>query len=78
MEQTEDLLRLTKENNEMLRRLTGHLDKITSEESINKEQMRAFISDVIGNLFAYWMLNPSGQEPKVTKQDIIDIINRMK
>lgn len=72
------LLELTEENNKMLIRIVDLIDEFTSDEYVNKEQVRAFISDVIGNLFAYWMLNPNGSEPKVSKQDIIDIINQMK
>lgn len=74
----QDVYQLAKENNAMLIRLVDRLDEVTSEEYVTKEQVRAFISDVIGNLFAYWMLNPNGSEPRVSKQDIMDIINQMK
>lgn len=74
----QDIYQLAKENNAMLIRLVDRLDEVTSEEYVTKEQVRAFISDVIGNLFAYWMLNPNGSEPRVSKQDIMDIINQMK
>lgn len=46
----EELLRLTRENNEMLKRVCAYIDKIDSQEYRNARDMEAFMSNVIADL----------------------------
>lgn len=58
----EELLRLTRENNEMLKRICAWIDKIESPQYRDNEDIKAFVSNFVANV-AYercQCLQPSG------------------
>ena len=60
-EQIEELLRLTKENNEMLAKIISHIEKITDDDYLAKHLLQEFINKVVADLFADMLLQPKGR-----------------
>lgn len=46
----EELLRLTRENNEMLKRICAYIDKVDSTSYRDNEDAKAFLSNVLADL----------------------------
>lgn len=76
-EQIEELLRLTKENNEMLAKIISHIEKITDDDYLAKYLLQEFINNVVANLFADMLLQPKGRG-HINSEEIKDIINQLK
>lgn len=76
-EQIEELLRLTKENNALLKRIVEHVDNINAEDYKTKHLLQEFINNVVADLFADALLQPKGRG-HVTSDDIMRYINEMK
>jgi hypothetical protein len=76
-EQINELLRLTKENNEMLAKIMSHIEKITDDDYLAKHLLQEFINDVVSDLFADMLLQPKGRG-HINSEEIKDIINQLK
>lgn len=76
-EQINELLRLTKENNEMLAKIISHIEKITDDDYLAKHLLQEFINNVVADLFADMLLQPKGRG-HINSEEIKDIINRLK
>lgn len=76
-EKIEELLRLTKENNALLKRIVEHVDNINAEDYKTKHLLQEFINNVVADLFADALLQPKGRG-HVTSDDIMRYINEMK
>lgn len=76
-EQIEELLRLTKENNEMLAKITSYIEKITDDDYLAKHLLQEFINNVVADLFADMLLQPKGRG-YINSEEIKDIINQLK
>mgnify|MGYP000378211708 CR=1 FL=1 len=76
-EQIEELLRLTKENNEMLAKIISHIEKITDDDYLAKNLLQEFINNVVADLFADMLLQPKGRG-HINSEEIKDIINQLK
>ena len=76
-EQINGLLRLTKENNEMLKRIFEHVENINSPEYLDKHLLKEFINNVVADLFADMLLQPKGRG-HINSEEIKDIINQLK
>lgn len=76
-EKIEELLRLTKENNALLKRIVEHVDNINAEDYKTKHLLQEFINNVVAVLFADALLQPKGRG-HVTSDDIMRYINEMK
>ena len=74
----ERLLELTEENNKMLTRIVDYIDKISSEEYINKQQFLEFMNNVVADFLSAMLIKQGEGQKPVTKQDIMDIIKQMK
>lgn len=46
----DELLRLTRENHEMLKRICGWIDKIESPQYRDNEDIKAFVSNFVANI----------------------------
>lgn len=60
----EELLRLTRENNEMLKRVCGWIEKVESQSYREGEDMRGFVQNVVANMLTERIVNngfPVGQ-----------------
>lgn len=53
----EELLRLTKENNVMLKRICMWLDKVESPQHREHEDMREFLQNVVANILTERVVN---------------------
>lgn len=73
----DDLLRLTKENNEMLAKITSYIEKITDDDYLAKHLLQEFINNVVADLFADMLLQPKGRG-HINSEEIKDIINQLK
>lgn len=71
------LIQLTQENNEMLKKITAFIDHISDKEYINKQLLQEIINNVVADLFADMLLQPKGRG-YVSQDEIKDIIDRMK
>lgn len=76
-EKIEELLRLTKENNEMLKKVISHIEDVNTDEYKTKHLLQEFINNVVADLFADALLQPKGRG-HVTNDDIMRFINEMK
>lgn len=76
-EQIEELLRLTKENNEMLAKITSYIENITDDDYLAKHLLQEFINNVVADLFADMLLQPKGRG-HINSEEIKDIINQLK
>ena len=76
-EQINELLRLTKENNEMLTKIISHIDKINDDDYLAKHLLQEFINNVVADLFADMLLQPKGRG-HINSEEIKDIINQLK
>lgn len=76
-EQINELLRLTKENNEMLAKIISHIEKITDDDYLAKHLLKEFINNVVADLFADMLLQPKGRG-HINSEEIKDIINQLK
>lgn len=76
-EQINELLRLTRENNEMLAKITSYIENITDDDYLAKHLLQEFINNVIANLFADMLLQPKGRG-HINSEEIKDIINQLK
>lgn len=72
-----ELLRLTKENNEMLAKIISHIEKINDDDYLAKHLLQEFINNVVANLFADMLLQPKGRG-HINSEEIKDIINQLK
>lgn len=73
----DDLLRLTKENNEMLAKIISHIEKINDDDYLAKHLLQEFINNVVADLFADMLLQPKGRG-HINSEEIKDIINQLK
>lgn len=73
----DDLLRLTRENNEMLAKITSYIEKITDDDYLAKHLLQEFINNVVADLFADMLLQPKGRG-YINSEEIKDIINQLK
>lgn len=73
----DELLRLTKENNEMLGKIISYIEKITDDDYLSKHLLQEFINNVVADLFADALLQPKGRG-HISQEDIKDIINQLK
>lgn len=73
----DDLLRLTRENNEMLAKITSYIEKITNDDYLAKHLLQEFINNVVADLFADMLLQPKGRG-HINSEEIKDIINQLK
>lgn len=48
---TEEILRLTRENNEMLKRICAYIDKIESPQYMEQRQMTSFLINCAADAF---------------------------
>mgnify|MGYP000237263388 CR=1 FL=1 len=71
-EQINELLRLTKENNEMLAKIISHIEKITDDDYLAKHLLQEFINNVVADLFADMLLQPKGRG-HINSEEIKDI-----
>ena len=76
-EQIEELLRLTRENNEMLAKITSYIENITDDDYLAKHLLQEFINNVVADLFADMLLQPKGRG-HINSEEIKDIINQLK
>lgn len=76
-EQINELLRLTKENNEMLSKIISHIEKINDDDYLAKHLLQEFINNVVADLFADMLLQPKGRG-HINSEEIKDIINQLK
>jgi hypothetical protein len=76
-EQINELLRLTKENNEMLTKIISHIEKINDDDYLAKHLLQEFINNVVADLFADMLLQPKGRG-HINSEEIKDIINQLK
>lgn len=76
-EQINELLRLTKENNEMLAKIISHIEKINDDDYLAKHLLQEFINNVVADLFADMLLQPKGRG-HINSEEIKDIINQLK
>lgn len=76
-EQINELLRLTKENNEMLAKITSYIEKITDDDYLAKHLLQEFTNNVVADLFADMLLQPKGRG-YINSEEIKDIINQLK
>lgn len=76
-EQINELLRLTKENNEMLAKITSYIENITDDDYLAKHLLQEFINNVVADLFADMLLQPKGRG-HINSEEIKDIINQLK
>lgn len=76
-EQINELLRLTRENNEMLVKITSYIEKITDDDYLAKHLLQEFINNVVADLFADMLLQPKGRG-HINSEEIKDIINQLK
>lgn len=72
-----ELLRLTKENNEMLAKIISHIEKINDDDYLAKHLLQEFINNVVADLFADMLLQPKGRG-HINSEEIKDIINQLK
>lgn len=72
-----ELLRLTKENNVMLKEVILHIEKINSAEYMDSHMMKEFVNNVVADLFADMLLQPKGRG-HVSREDIMNFINEIK
>ena len=72
-EQINELLRLTKENNEMLAKIISHIEKITDDDYLAKHLLQEFINNVVADLFADMLLQPKGRG-HINSEEIKDMI----
>lgn len=73
----DDLLRLTRENNEMLAKIISHIEKINDDDYLAKHLLQEFINNVVADLFADMLLQPKGRG-HINSEEIKDIINQLK
>lgn len=76
-EQINELLRLTKENNEMLAKIISYIEKINDDDYLAKHLLQEFINNVVADLFADMLLQPKGRG-HINSEEIKDIINQLK
>lgn len=76
-EDIQELLRLTKENNVMLKEVILHIEKINSAEYMDSHMMKEFVNNVVADLFADMLLQPKGRG-HVSREDIMNFINETK
>ena len=76
-EQINELLRITKENNEMLAKIISHIEKINDDDYLAKHLLQEFINNVVADLFADMLLQPKGRG-HINSEEIKDIINQLK
>lgn len=76
-EQINELLRLTRENNEMLAKITSYIEKINDDDYLAKHLLQEFINNVVADLFADMLLQPKGRG-YINSEEIKDIINQLK
>jgi hypothetical protein len=76
-EQINELLGLTKENNEMLAKIISHIEKINDDDYLAKHLLQEFINNVVADLFADMLLQPKGRG-HINSEEIKDIINQLK
>lgn len=76
-EQINELLRLTRENNEMLAKITSYIENITDDDYLAKHLLQEFINNVVADLFADMLLQPKGRG-YINSEEIKDIINQLK
>ena len=76
-EDIQELLRLTKENNVMLKEVILHIEKINSAEYMDSLMMKEFVNNVVADLFADMLLQPKGRG-HVSREDIMNFINEIK
>lgn len=76
-EQINELLRLTRENNEMLAKITSYIENITDDDYLAKHLLQEFINNVVADLFADMLLQPKGRG-HINSEKIKDIINQLK
>lgn len=76
-EQINELLRLTRENNEMLAKINSYIEKITDDDYLAKHLLQEFINNVVADLFADMLLQPKGRG-HINSEEIKDIINQLK
>lgn len=72
-----ELLKITKENNEMLKKIVSHIENINEDEYKTKHLLQEFINNVVADLFADALLQPKGRG-HVSSDDIMKFINKMK
>lgn len=72
-----ELLKITKENNEMLKKIVSHIENINEDEYKTKHLLQEFINNVVADLFADALLQPKGRG-HVSSGDIMKFINEMK
>lgn len=73
----DELLRLTRENNEMLAKINSYIEKITDDDYLAKHLLQEFINNVVADLFADMLLQPKGRG-HINSEEIKDIINQLK
>lgn len=76
-DQINELLRLTRENNEMLAKITSYIENITDDDYLAKHLLQEFINNVVADLFADMLLQPKGRG-HINSEEIKDIINQLK
>lgn len=76
-EKINELLRLTRENNEMLAKINSYIEKITDDDYLAKHLLQEFINNVVADLFADMLLQPKGRG-YINSEEIKDIINQLK
>lgn len=72
-----ELLKITKENNEMLKKIVSHIENINEDEYKTKHLLQEFINNVVADLFADMLLQPKGRG-HINSEEIKDIINQLK
>lgn len=72
-----ELLKITKENNEMLKKIVSHIEDINGDEYKTKHLLQEFINNVVADLFADMLLQPKGRG-HINSEEIKDIINQLK
>lgn len=58
----DELLRLTRENNEMLKRICAWIDKIESPQYRDSEDMREFAQNLLANMLTERRCNNNNQQ----------------
>lgn len=74
-EDIQELLRLARENNDLLKKIVNFIEEYNSDEAKGNRLVLEFITNVTADWWAEWMRN--GATNDITKADIDDLTNRI-
>lgn len=74
----DELLRLTRENNEMLKKALSYIDETQTDEYMETKLIREFMTNVVANWWADYMRNgATNDQEALTRKDLEELITKI-